>query len=66
MRHKVGAKTSQLLDFLRGDHRYKEELANGERETVYLTALRWRPAAAVHVLRRVILPALKARLTRPR
>jgi CelD/BcsL family acetyltransferase involved in cellulose biosynthesis len=54
----------RVLDFLRGDHRYKEELADGERETVYLTALRWRPGAAVYLLRRLILPSLRARVAR--
>jgi CelD/BcsL family acetyltransferase involved in cellulose biosynthesis len=52
----------QVLDFLRGDHQYKEELATGERETVYLTAFRPRAAAAIFYLRRHVLPAVKARV----
>ncbi len=47
-----------VLDFLKGEHRYKEELATGERETVYLTALRNHPAAWVFGLRWLVLPAL--------
>jgi CelD/BcsL family acetyltransferase involved in cellulose biosynthesis len=52
----------KILDFLRGDHRYKDELATGERETVYLTAFRLRPGALVYRARRTILPRLKAEL----
>lgn len=48
-----------VLDFLRGDHRYKDEVATGERETVYLTAFRQRPGAWVYRTRRFYLPALK-------
>ena len=50
------------VDFLRGDHRYKEELATGERETVYLTVLRRRPGAAVYFTRKLLLPSVKARI----
>jgi CelD/BcsL family acetyltransferase involved in cellulose biosynthesis len=59
--HAIGEK-QKVLDFLKGDHRYKDELATGERETLFLTAFRPRPGAFVYRLRRVILPALKARL----
>ncbi|MDB4969226.1 MAG: cellulose biosynthesis protein [Myxococcales bacterium] len=52
----------RVLDFLRGDHQYKEELATGERETVYLTAFRPRAGAAIYYLRRLLLPALKTRV----
>ncbi len=50
----------KVLDFLRGDHRYKDELATGERETVYLTAFRASPGALVYNARKRLLPALKA------
>jgi CelD/BcsL family acetyltransferase involved in cellulose biosynthesis len=50
------------LDFLKGEHRYKDELANGERSTTYLTAYRASPGAWAFRVRRVILPALKARV----
>jgi len=53
---------NQVLDFLRGDHRYKEELATGERETRFLTAFRLRPSAAIYFVRRILLPRLKARV----
>jgi CelD/BcsL family acetyltransferase involved in cellulose biosynthesis len=49
-----------VLDFLRGDHRYKEELATGERETVSLEVYRRRPRAAVYFTGRIVLPAVKA------
>ena len=61
--HAIGERLA-VLDFLRGDHRYKEELANGERETVWVTIYRRRPGAAIYFTRRVLLPALKARVTR--
>jgi CelD/BcsL family acetyltransferase involved in cellulose biosynthesis len=59
--HAIGER-HKILDFLRGDHRYKDELASGERETVYLTALRARPGALVYLARRTYLPAIKAYL----
>jgi len=59
--HAIG-EGNKVLDFLKGDHRYKDELASGERETRYLTAFRLRPGAVVYRLRRMILPTLKARL----
>jgi CelD/BcsL family acetyltransferase involved in cellulose biosynthesis len=51
-----------VLDFLRGDHRYKDELATGERETVFVTAFRWRPGALVYRARREVLPVVKRRV----
>ena len=59
--HAIG-EGHKVLDFLKGDHRYKDELATGERETRYVTAYRWRPGAGVYHLRRMILPAIKAQL----
>jgi CelD/BcsL family acetyltransferase involved in cellulose biosynthesis len=59
--HAIG-EGHQVLDFLRGDHQYKEELATGERETVYLTAFRPRASAAMFYVRRLVLPKLKARV----
>jgi CelD/BcsL family acetyltransferase involved in cellulose biosynthesis len=52
----------KVLDFLKGDHRYKDELATGERETLFLTAFRPSAGAWVYRTRRLYLPALKARL----
>lgn len=61
--HAIG-EGNEVLDFLRGDHRYKEELATDERETVFLSAFRRRPGAWVYRARRIYLPRLKASLTR--
>ena len=52
----------KVLDFLKGDHRYKEELASGERETLYVTGFRLTPGALTYRLRRHVLPAVKARV----
>jgi CelD/BcsL family acetyltransferase involved in cellulose biosynthesis len=52
-----GVKT---LDFLKGEHRYKDELATGQRQTVCITALRRTPGAAAYHTRRRVLPELKA------
>lgn len=51
-----------VFDFLRGDHRYKDELATGERETVYLTGFRRTPGALAYYARQILLPAAKAGL----
>jgi CelD/BcsL family acetyltransferase involved in cellulose biosynthesis len=59
--HAIG-EGHKVLDFLKGDHRYKDELATDERETRYLTAFRWRPGAGIYHLRRAVLPEVKARL----
>lgn len=53
---------NRVLDFLRGDHRYKDELASGERETVWFKALRPRPGAVLYEARTRHLPRLKAKL----
>lgn len=53
-----------ILDFLRGEHSYKEQFPSCERETVFLTALRHSPGAWVYRARRLYLPKLKARLRR--
>jgi CelD/BcsL family acetyltransferase involved in cellulose biosynthesis len=61
--HAIGEKDT-VLDFLRGDHRYKDELATGERETVYVTAFRSTPGAWAYRTRRLYLPKLKAEAKR--
>jgi len=58
--HAIGEK-HKILDFLKGDHRYKDELASGERETVSVTAFRNTPGAWAYRARRIYLPAAKAR-----
>jgi CelD/BcsL family acetyltransferase involved in cellulose biosynthesis len=52
----------EVFDFLRGEHRYKEELANGHRETGYVAAFQSTLPAWIYRLRRIHLPRLKARL----
>jgi CelD/BcsL family acetyltransferase involved in cellulose biosynthesis len=59
--HAIG-EGHEVLDFLRGDHRYKEELATGSRETRFSTAFRVNFGAAAYNLRKRILPAVKARI----
>jgi CelD/BcsL family acetyltransferase involved in cellulose biosynthesis len=65
--HAIG-EGATAFDFLRGDERYKQELATGTRETRFLTVHRRTLPALAHRLRREHLHALKARLTamRPR
>ncbi len=59
--HAIGER-HEVLDFLRGDHRYKDELATGERETVFLNVFRPTLGAYLYRTRRIYLPAMKARL----
>ena len=61
LEHAIGER-NEAFDFLRGHHRYKEELATGHRESASLAVLGASPAALVYRLRRVWLPLLKARL----
>jgi CelD/BcsL family acetyltransferase involved in cellulose biosynthesis len=56
------AEGNEAFDFLRGEHRYKQELATGYRQTLCAYAFRSTPAAFVYRLRRAWLPAVKARL----
>ncbi|HVV51586.1 MAG TPA: GNAT family N-acetyltransferase [Polyangia bacterium] len=58
--HAIG-EGHKVLDFLRGDHRYKNELANGERHTAFLEVFRRTPGAYLYRTRRIYLPAAKAR-----
>lgn len=57
--HAIG-EGMKRLDFLRGEHRYKEELASGQRFTVYVDVFRNTPGAAVYRMRRHVLPRVKA------
>lgn len=61
--HAIGEGHEQL-DFLRGDHRYKDELATGERETVYLEVFRPTLGAYLYRTRRIYLPAARAWMRR--
>jgi CelD/BcsL family acetyltransferase involved in cellulose biosynthesis len=58
------AERCRVLDFLKGEHRYKDELATGERETASLAAFRMRPGAWAFRARRHVLPAVKALVLR--
>jgi CelD/BcsL family acetyltransferase involved in cellulose biosynthesis len=55
---------NEAWDFLRGEHRYKDELATSHRETTGLDVFAATPAALASRARRVWLPRLKARLLR--
>ena len=61
--HAIG-EGNEAFDFLRGEHRYKEELATRHRENANLVVLGATPAAFAYYLRRIGLPLLKARLQR--
>ncbi len=61
--HAVG-EGNEAVDFLRGDHRYKDELATGERETVFVTTFRRNPGALMYRARHQYLPTIKATVLR--
>ena len=63
LEHAIG-EGNEAWDFLRGEHRYKEELATSHRETMSLDVFASTPAALASRARRVWLPRLKARLLR--
>jgi CelD/BcsL family acetyltransferase involved in cellulose biosynthesis len=56
------AEQHEVLDFLRGDHRYKDELASGQRETRFVSLFRLGPASLIYRTRRGLLPKVKAQL----
>jgi CelD/BcsL family acetyltransferase involved in cellulose biosynthesis len=53
---------NEVFDFLRGEHRYKRELATGRRDTAYVQIFRRTSAALLYRAREVQWPALKERL----
>jgi CelD/BcsL family acetyltransferase involved in cellulose biosynthesis len=61
LEHAIG-EGNTVFDFLRGEHRYKDQLATGHRTTNCVRVFRATPGALVYRLRRVWLPLLKARL----
>jgi CelD/BcsL family acetyltransferase involved in cellulose biosynthesis len=63
LEHAIG-EGNEVFDFLRGEYHYKNELANGMRETVFAAVYRPTLGALVHRLRRITLPLWKARLLR--
>ncbi len=62
------AEGNEVFDFLRGEHRYKQQLANGARETVYVAAFRRNLSALAYALRPPYIPmkrnSLRAKLAR--
>jgi CelD/BcsL family acetyltransferase involved in cellulose biosynthesis len=63
LEHAIG-EGSVVFDFLRGDHRYKDQLATGHRTTTCIRVFRATPGGLAYRLRRITLPLLKARLRR--
>jgi CelD/BcsL family acetyltransferase involved in cellulose biosynthesis len=63
LEHAIG-EGNVVFDFLRGEHRYKDELATGHRTTTCVRVFRATPGSLAYALRRIWLPLLKARLYR--
>ena len=63
LEHAIG-EGNEAFDFLRGEHRYKEELATTHRETICVRAFAPTLGGFAYRLRRFWLPILKARLLR--
>lgn len=63
LEHAIG-EGNTVFDFLRGEHRYKEEMATGNRETVALTVYRRTTGALAYRARREHVPAAKAAVKR--
>lgn len=63
LEHAIG-EGNEVFDFLKGEHRYKDELATGHRETRGVRVFRNTAGGIAYRLRRVVLPLLKARLYR--
>ena len=61
LEHAIG-EGNVVFDFLRGEHRYKDQLATGHRTTRCMRVFRGTRGALAYRLRRVWLPRLKARL----
>jgi CelD/BcsL family acetyltransferase involved in cellulose biosynthesis len=63
LEHAIG-EGNQVFDFLRGEHRYKDQLATGHRETLCVRVFRRTLGGLAYRLRRIWLPSWKARLLR--
>jgi len=63
LEHAIG-EGNEVFDFLKGEHRYKDELATGHRETRGVRVFRNTLGGIAYRLRRVVLPLWKARLLR--
>jgi CelD/BcsL family acetyltransferase involved in cellulose biosynthesis len=55
------AEGNEVFDFLRGEHRYKDELGTGHRETGYVAVFRPKVRAWVYRLRKVHLPRWRSK-----
>jgi CelD/BcsL family acetyltransferase involved in cellulose biosynthesis len=55
------AEGNEVFDFLRGDHRYKQELATGDRDTTYAALFRPTVAAWIYRQRKFHLPRWRSR-----
>jgi CelD/BcsL family acetyltransferase involved in cellulose biosynthesis len=60
LEHAIG-EGNEIFDFLRGEHRYKDQLATGHRNTMSVRVFRTSPGAFAYRLRRIWLPIWKAR-----
>jgi CelD/BcsL family acetyltransferase involved in cellulose biosynthesis len=63
LEHAIG-EGNEVFDFLKGEHRYKDQLATGYRNTRGVRVFRHTPGGIAYRLRRVWLPQWKARLLR--
>jgi len=61
LEHAIGERNA-VFDFLKGEHRYKDQLATGYRNTLGVRVFRNTPGAIAYRLRRIWLPQWKARL----
>jgi CelD/BcsL family acetyltransferase involved in cellulose biosynthesis len=61
LEHAIG-EGNEVFDFLRGEHRYKDQLATGYRDTLAVRIFRPTLRALAYRLRRIWLPSWKARL----
>src|SRR5436305_899759 len=55
LEHAIG-EGNEVFDFLRGEHRYKDQLATGHRNTMSVRVFRTSPGAFAYRLRRIWLP----------
>jgi CelD/BcsL family acetyltransferase involved in cellulose biosynthesis len=63
LEHAIG-EGNAVFDFLKGEHRYKDQLASGYRHTFGVRVFRSTPGAIAYRLRKIWLPQWKARLYR--
>jgi CelD/BcsL family acetyltransferase involved in cellulose biosynthesis len=63
LEHAIG-EGNEIFDFLKGEHRYKDQLATGHRATRGVRVFRNTAGGLAYRLRRVLLPLWKARLLR--